>query len=295
MQALPYGERSLKDFGFGTAYERVAVYQKVDFLLQSWPEVKTGVEGFYDGFSGIPGMHLLPLARRGGKVSVACPSSRHAEVVKEIYAVAGLSDFLETAIGNTADAFPGKKFDVVLLFAPFPYLEDWQGFARQSLSPVDRYAIVSTGNSLSYGAVFRRGIKMLDGGSDWDRFFDHPSTKGQEMERLLSEWGHIVSRDYWDCPWWPDLSDGAGDSVASWIVSRVFRMKEVAARMCEKKRQTPATSLVYGAENFPYPKDFCGTAELRDLMARHPGFDHQFPGFVKTFFGHHRLFIVKKK
>lgn len=294
MQAIPYGERSLKDCGLGTAYERVAVYKKVDLLLNEWPEVKTGVEGFYDGFSGIPGMHLLPLARRGGKVSVACPSPRHAEVVKAIYAAAGLSDRLETAIGNTADAFPGRKFDVVLLFAPFPYLEDWQGFVRQSLSLVDRYAIVSTGNSVSYGALFRRGVKMLDGGSDWDRFFDHPSTKGREMDQVLSEWGNIIQRNYWDCPWWPDLSDGAGDSVASWIVSRVFRLKKVAARMCEKKRLTPATSLVYGAENFPYPKDPLGNDEIKALLHRHPGFDHYSPGVVKAFFGHHRLFIVKK-
>ena len=90
--ALIYPESSQADFGLGTAYERQAIYRYLDSKLAFWKgNVKTGVEGFYDGLFGLSGLHLLPLAAQGGEVTVAYRLDADAARIQRVYERLGLA------------------------------------------------------------------------------------------------------------------------------------------------------------------------------------------------------------
>ena len=72
------------DVGLGTAYERVAVYRLLDRWLRG-RGIATAFEGPLDNMAGIPGLHLIGLARRGARVTVALGEPRWLDNVRAIY------------------------------------------------------------------------------------------------------------------------------------------------------------------------------------------------------------------
>src|SRR5215475_11091490 len=95
------------DVGLGTAYERVAVYR----LLERWfatREVGTAFEGPLDNMAGIPGIHLVGLARQGTRVTVGLGERRWLDNVRAIYRTLGVEKQLDTRLMQPFDSLPQR-------------------------------------------------------------------------------------------------------------------------------------------------------------------------------------------
>ncbi|CAN5611255.1 hypothetical protein BH09VER1_BH09VER1_21570 [soil metagenome] len=294
MTPLAYPDLPEGDFGFGSAYERVALYAKITRWAEKWGEDKlAGLEGFYDCFAGLPGLHLLPLARAGGKVTVACQSKAVSQAVETVYRRAGLLAQLNTIQARRPDDVTGQEFDVVLLFNPFPFITEWESFLEAAARRSRTYLIVSVCSRSSYGIAFRRLMKKIkpSSGTGLD-LFEHPTSDPVFFRSCLAQYGEIIEEDYFDVPWWPDFYGGPGDTVLTWMLKQ-FGWKPKPSPPVPH----PPLKLnhYYPPDSFPYFGDSPQTlACLRQKIARHPTFDNLPYGLLKSFFAHHRIFVVRR-
>lgn len=286
---LPYPPPPPADFGFGTAYERLAIYDRLRGWTKEW-QPSTAIEGFFDGFTGLPGLHLLPLAEQDAQVTIACRPGQE-NTLRAIYEKAGLDRHTTITPSQDPADFPSGAFDVVLLFNPFPYVADWQAFLASAARLSRGRLIVSVANPRSYGALFRRTLKKLRPTGRID-LFDHPATDPRTMRRELERHGRIEIEDCVDCPWWPDLFVEAGDSLASWLLGQLPGGKALAGK---RRGSSQSPSHLYGADLYPYASaESPELASLREKSARHPTFDRRPYGALKQFFAHHRIFVVRR-
>ncbi len=272
------------DVGLGTAYERVAVYR----LLRRWASGRAlgaAFEGPVDNMAGIPGLHLLGLARAGVKVTVALSEARWLDNVRAIYRAQGCEAMLETRLVGESDPLPSRAFDLAVTYNALPVVADWRALLGRVAEASRRWLVVAVTNPASYGVWIRQGLRVLEPGAR-PELFDHPTTHPRVVEPVLGELGTIVDHVYVDCPWWPDLFVDAGESL---LGATLKRMPLVGARLGRLGTRTLAPRrFVYGARHFPLLDP---DPELAAALARHPTFDGA-PEPVARAFGHLHAYLV---
>src|SRR5271155_5019558 len=119
MQSAPL---ATQDLGLGTAYERVAIYK----LFERWSKdlsIHSACEGPLDGMAGIPGLHLLGLAKKGVSVTVYLPQDEALARVRTLYRRLGVDSRLTTRVLG-AEAIPTDAVDAVVSYNALPYVSD---------------------------------------------------------------------------------------------------------------------------------------------------------------------------
>jgi hypothetical protein len=219
------------------------------------------------------GLHLLPLARRGVKVTVVLPSRSALAHVRRVYARAGLEQQLETV--EDAELPAGRRFDWVLSFNALPLAPDWRALLA-SLAAQAHRLLLFVSHPWSYGTWLVRAARL---GSRERRakLFDHLATRRRVLEAELCRLGRIEDTAWVDCPWWPDLFVDAGDTLAG-VMGAPLGLAARPARY------------VYDAESFPYA---LGTppVELSSRLRWHPQFESS---RLAPIFAHHRAYLVTR-
>jgi hypothetical protein len=265
-----------KDVGLGTAYERWAIYR----LLERWvpsPPV-TALEGPLDGMAGMPGLHLLPLARQGTRVTVVVPTPEALARVRTIYANAGAADRLDGRVGTRVP--PAERYEVVLGFNFAHETGDWRGHLDRLAGAATRRLIVFATHPGSYGAWIRRGLRRVEPGGRRPELFDHEACRTTVLRPALARHGRVIAERYVDCPWWPDLFVSAGQTLAGATMTRLGA----------GRRGEGGTRFDWGPSSFPFAREST-PAPLRAALRRHPGFDGA-PGPIAGLFAHHRAYLV---
>ena len=270
--------------GLGTAYERVAVYR----LLERWLAgrgVARAFEGPVDNMAGVPGLHLLGLARAGADVTVALTEPRWLANVHAIYRAQGCEARLETCLVRECDPLPPRAFDLAVTYNALPVVIDWKGLLARVASTSRRWLFVALTNPSSYGVWIREALRVVEPARR-EELFDHPSTRPHVIEPLLRELGRITEHAYFDCPWWPDLFVDAGESLLGATLKRLPVVGDAFAR---RKDAAPKGRFVYGQSHFPL---LAPDRELAGALARHPVFDGR-PLAVARAFGHLHAYLVE--
>ena len=277
------------DVGWGSAYERWAVYALLRRWLGKW-KVETALEGPVDGMAGIPGLHLIPAAELGAHVTVLVPTSEAAETVRGVYRNLGLENRLTV---RTEDTFPsGETFDLVLSYAAAPCVGPWEEYLAAGAACARRIFVVSVSHRASYGVFLRKALRLLEPGSRPAELFDHPSTDARVLEAVLRRFGPIVEDAYVDCPWWPDLFVPTGETLFSGTVGRL----PLGKRFLRGARARPpreGEAFVYGPGRFPFLGGPGFAEEVEPALRRHPVFDGA-PRLLSALFAHHRVRAVAR-
>ena len=263
------------DTGLGSAYERWAIYA----LLERWLgplHLASAAEGPFDGMAGMPGLHLLPLARRGVSVTVIHPDAEARERVRRVYRSAGLLHRL------TLRAEEGARADAQLVFNAAHQVDDWRRHLAETAARAERWLIVFATHPRSYGVVVRRVLRKLEPGEAAREQFDHESCRPEVMRRALAPLGEIVAEAYVDCPWWPDLFVSPGESLLSASLSR-FRGGPRTAR--PSRWDFPPAAFPFARETRP--------PIIADALRRHPSFERA-PPLVAGWFAHPRASLVRR-
>lgn len=281
------------DVGLGTAYERVAIYN----LFGQWAEsrdIETALEGPIDGMAGIPGLHLLGLARRGTQVTVALPDSKALEVVRAVYRLHGVANRL-TTIETAADEFQlPNSYDLVLSYNALPLVKDWRPYLQGLAKHAKRFFLVSVTNPYSYGVGVRKLQRLVESARK-PELFDHESVRPSVLGPVLQQLGTIVEHEHLDCPWWPDLFVPTGLTLAQATLMRLPVIGKWFAAHAFSEDQVPGGSTkpyLYGPERFPLFSDGPGYAELAFGLRGHPVFDHK-GALLGRLFGHHHAYLIQ--
>jgi len=288
---VPLAPPARWDVGLGTAYERWAVYELLGKWLADEPSA-TALEGPVDGMAGIPGLHLLPAAARGTRVTVIVPDEEGADVVRRIYRTVGLQDRLNARAGS---AWPDETFDLVLTYNALPSVPDWKSYLAEAAAHARRKLLVSVTHAASYGVYLRRALRLAQPGEKPLELFDHPSTSPRVLEPELRRYGRISGDAFVDCPWWPDLFVETGETLLTGTLSRLpfggrFRRGPAAATLVSPGMEP----FLYGPGRFPFLGGAGWTDELQPALRRHPNLDG---GPLRAFAGllaHHRIRSVKR-
>jgi len=267
---------AVKDVGLGTAYERWAIY---DLVARWGAAAASALEGPIDGMAGMPGLHLLPLARRGCRVTVAHPDAGALSRVEAVYARAGLSDRLAT---TQRERVPEGPFDLVLGFNFHDRLPAgaWRSHISALAQAAARDLVIFATHPRSYGTYLRRVVRTFERART-PELFDHEACEPEVMRKALGEHGTIVEERFVDCPWWPDLFVSAGETLTSASRARLGANGGAVS-----------TPYDWGPDRFPFATT-SRPAELRRALRRHPTFDAAAPT-VAGFFAHHRAFRVSR-
>jgi hypothetical protein len=288
---VPLPPPARRDVGLGTAYERWAVYG----LLSRWistREVATALEGPVDGMAGIPGIHLLPLARHGARVTVLVPDAEGAAVVEEIYRTVGVQDRLDVRVST---GWPDGTFDFVLSYNGLPCVPDWRAYLAQAAARARRLLVVSVSHPASWGVLARKALRLLQPGERLPELFDHTSTKPENLEPELRKYGRIVEDSFVDCPWWPDLFVETGETLLTGTLSRLpfgARFRRGPAGAASPGDRTKP--FLYGPDRFPFFGGAGWSEELAPALRRHPNLDGSRFRFLAGLLAHHRIRAVER-
>lgn len=288
---VPLPPPARRDVGLGTAYERWAVYELLGKWLADEPPA-TALEGPVDGMAGIPGLHLLPAAARGTRVTVIVPDEEGAEVVRGIYRTVGLEGRLDARAGA---AWPEETFDLVLTYNALPSVPDWKTYLSEAAARARRRLVVSVTHPASYGVFLRRAFRLAQPGEKPLELFDHPSTSPIALEPELRRYGRVTHDSFVDCPWWPDLFVETGETLLTGTLSRLpfgarFR-RGPAAAVAAGSGQEP---FHYGPSRFPFFGGSGWTDELQPALRRHPNLDGSRFRSLAGLLAHHRIRRVER-
>lgn len=269
---VPLPPTARRDVGLGTAYERWAVYE----LLRRWlaqREVATALEGPIDGMAGIPGLHLVPAAERGARVTVLVPDQEGAEIVSGVYRLLGLASRLDVRVGVVWPK--DETFDLVLTYNVLPSVPDWPAYLAEAARRARRHLFVSVTHPSSYGVYLRRALRLLQPGAHPPELFDHPATHPRHLLPELKRHGTVADAAYVDCPWWPDLFVETGQTLLSGTLSRLpfgQRFRRAPPSAAEEPSAAPVP-FQYGPERFPFLGGPGFEEELEPALKRHPNLD----------------------
>jgi hypothetical protein len=288
---VPLPPPARRDVGLGTAYERWAVYELLGKWLAKEPPA-TALEGPVDGMAGIPGLHLLPAAARGARVTVIVPDDASAEIVRGVYRTVGLEDRLDARAGS---AWPEETFDLVLTYNALPSVPDWKGYLAEAAARARRRLVVSVTHPASYGVFLRRTLRLAQPGEKTLELFDHPATSPRALEPELRRYGRIAGDAFVDCPWWPDLFVETGETLLTGTLSRLpfgarFRRGPAAAAPAAPGQEP----FLYGPGRFPFFGGTGWTDELEPALRRHPNLDGSRIRALASLLAHHRIRSVER-
>jgi hypothetical protein len=274
------------DVGLGTAYERLAVYRLLDRWFARRP-IATAFEGPLDNMAGIPGIHLVGLARLDTLVTVGLGEQRWLDTVRSVYRTLGVEKHLETRLVQPFDELPSRFYDLALTYNALPIVDDWRRLLEHVASTSKRWLVVALTNPSSYGVWVRKALRIVEVRPSRE-LFDHTSTRPAVIEAELMRLGAIVEHAYFDCPWWPDLFVDAGESLLGATLKRLPVAGALLKSSGGATRIAP-NRYVYGPTDFPL---LDGGPELSRALAKHPVFDGRSQPIARAF-GHLHAYLVE--
>ncbi len=262
------------DTGLGTTYERYALNKLLSRLAQEL-DIRTVLEGPFDGMTGIAGLNSLVLARRGAKVCVVLPDQDMANQAERAWEATGCRSrgtFVVSA--EPTLRFPTNSFDLVWSFNVISRLENFDDVLDEMLRVSRRYVLLFVPNRQNYGFWLHR-LHHWVSGEAWD----HGPVEllsPRPWQRILSERGLRVYKPMWvDVPWWPDIVD-----ISQMMVDFFPFLKPLAPKA------RPESRYCWDARNLPY-FDPARYPEVHARMERLSFIEKSRLPVVKNLFAHH--------
>lgn len=260
------------DRGLGTTFERFAIYKWLESVADRYT-VHAVLEGPDDGVVGIPGIHSIPLARRGCEVTVALEEPAEAALARRAWAAQGcLARGNFVCVRGLSLPFPSRCFDLVWNFNRLPFL-DPPVLVKELARLSRRYVALVVPNRRNYGFPARRLYHRrtcLPWPYGNTAVMDPGTVRG-----LLQEAGLRVLEARWlDVPWWPDLLD-----QVAWLTAMVPGARRLLSR-------TRRDGYLWEPEDLPY-FDPVAYADLHRRMRRLGWLERVCPAPLQVPFAHH--------
>lgn len=264
-----------EDRGLGTAYERVRIYELMDRWATEYG-IESALEGPFDGMAGVPGVHLVGLARRGTSVVSVLRTRAQADIAKAIYRSAGGDSGTVLVADSAAPLRDLPRADMVLSYHALELVEDWREYLAALSAVARKVLVVAVRNPRNWGVVLERGVRELPG---LERFQPPETWYMDTVAPVLWELGRVREHVYFDSPWWPDLQLGQ-------VVG-----KARALLPSRGPRESRTARYSYRAGRWPYFGGEGWEDELGPALRRHPHLEHS-TAWVQRFAAHLHAFVV---
>jgi hypothetical protein len=268
------------DRGLGTTFERFAIYGWLESVVDRYA-VHAVLEGPGDGVTGIPGIHSIPLARRGCEVTLALEKPAEVALARRAWAAQGcLAQVRFVCVQRLPLPFSSRRFDLVWNFNRLPFIDPGRLLGEMARLSC-RYVALVVPNRRNYSFPARRLYHRRTRLS-WpygDTAVMNPGT----VRGLLEEAGLQALETRWlDVPWWPDLLD-----PVAWLEAMV----PIAGRLLAHSRRD---GYHWRPETLPY-FDSVAHADLRRRMRRLGWLERARPALLQIPFAHHFAVLAMRE
>jgi len=262
------------DTGLGTTYERYALNRLLIRLAQEL-DIRTALEGPFDGMTGIAGLNSLVLAQHGVRVCVVLPDQEMANLAERAWDEAGCRSRGNFVVSPEPTLqFPDNSFDLVWSFNVISRLDNFTEILDEMLRVSRRYVLLFVLNRRNYGFWLHR-LHHWVSGEPWDHGPVELLSPGP-WQRLLREYGLKVHKPIWvDIPWWPDIAD-----IGQMMVDFFPFLKPLTDKVRPENRYN------WDARNLPY-FDPSRYPEVHARMERLSLIENCRLPIVKKLFAHH--------
>lgn len=262
------------DTGLGTTYERHALNKLLARLVREL-DIRTVLEGPFDGMTGIAGLNSLVLARHGAQVYVVLPDQEMTNLAERAWGATGCRSRGTFAVSpEPALDFPDNSFDLVWSFNVLPRLDNFAEILKEMLRVSRHYVLIFVPNRRNYGFWLHRLHHRVTG-EPWD----HGPVEllaPKPWQRLLEEHGLKVHKPMWvDIPWWPDIVD------INQMMADFFPFLKPLTN-----KDKPENRYCWDAEDLPY-FDPWRYPEVHARMERLSFIENSRLPIVKQLFAHH--------
>lgn len=265
------------DLGLGTTFERFAIYRWLESVAERCAAY-TVLEGPGDGVAGIPGIHSIPLARRGCEVTVALGGEAAIALAQRAWAAQGCLAQVDFArVHDLPLSFRSSSFDLVWNFNRLPFL-DARALVAEMARLSRRYVALVVPNRRNYGFPARRLYHRRTHLS-WP-YGDTAVMTPSAVRGLLELAGLRVLEMRWlDVPWWPDIID-----PVAWLKAMI----PGAGRLLSRNRRDGDRRAGYRWEpdDLPY-FDPAAYADVHQRMRRLNWMELTWPPLLQMPFAHH--------
>jgi len=261
------------DLGLGTTFERIAIYGWLESVASRYA-IHTVLEGPGDGVAGIPGIHGIPLAQKGCRVTVALDNPAEAALARRAWAAQrclALVDLI--CLDGPSFPFPSRRFDLVWNFNRLSFLNP-EALVAEMTRLSRRYVALVVPNRRNYGFPARR-LYHARTGLPWNYGDTAVMTPGA-VRRLMEQAGLRVLEASWlDVPWWPDIID-----PVAWLRAMIPGM----GRLFSRARQ--GGGYRWETDDLPY-FDQAAYADVHRRMWRLGWMERAWPSLLQMPFAHH--------
>jgi len=256
--------------GMGSSYERIVLN-----LLLSSLHTKYGFANVLEspcfGFTGITGINLVQLAKAGCKVHLEDSDPLRIELIQNSWQDLGLPVSIKLNRDFTQLDYKDHSFDFAFNFSAMWFVKDLSSFISELCRVTRGPILICVPNQEGLGF---RG--QLQGYSPQE----YPQLRPSHIDPhsiiyLMQKQGRTLqSRNYIDCPPWPDIGMNKEDYIKKILPAVAFT---------PRTRTKPAQSIM------PYYRGEDPTFANR--MLRLYPFEKLLPHGLKRFWAHHRYML----
>ena len=265
------------DLGLGTTFERFAIYGWLESVASRYA-IHTVLEGPGDGVAGIPGIHGIPLAQKGCRVTVTLDNLAGVTLARRAWSAQGCLDQGDfVCVRGLPLPLLSRRFDLVWNFNRLPFLNP-AALAAEMARLSRRYVALVVPNRRNYGFPARRLFHARTG-LPWPYGDTAVMTPGAVRELLEQAGLRILETRWLDVPWWPDIID-----PVAWLKAMIPGASRLLAR--NQRDGDRRDGYRWRPDDLPY-FDQAAYADVHQRMRRLGWMERAWPSLLQIPFAHH--------
>lgn len=262
--------------GLGSSYERI-ILNKLLLKIYDLYEIHTALEAPCFGFTGITGINLVALAKKGVEVHLMDHDEQRLQFVSDTWASLALPVSVSYNVDYRFLQLPDRAMDLGFNFSALWFAPDLAVFIKEFCRVVDKCILICVPNRDGIG--FKGQLKGYSKDLYPDLYPQHIDIPSIKYLMRSNGWT-LVDENYIDCPPWPDI----GMSKEDYFQKLLGKTNQPAEKPTEPS--TPVSILPYYRGEDP---------QFEARMLRFQAFELFAPDFLKRFWAHHRYMLFTRE
>lgn len=255
--------------GLGSSYERIILNDLV-FRIADTYGIHSALETPAFGFTGISGINLVGLAKRGIKVNLEDHDENRLEQINAVWQSLGLQ--LRSKLNTSYQYldYPDKSIDLGFNFSAIWFVQDLPLFLAELSRVCSKCILICVPNRSGLG--YKMQIKEYSPQLYPYLHLSYIDPFSIQYLLCLQGW-KLIETDYIDCPPWPDI----GMPKELWLAKLKGKTTSIS-----ETRAKPISILPYYCEEDPgFAKKMHSLSFVERLA----------PNWFKRFWAHHRYML----
>ncbi len=264
--------------GLGSSYERIILNNLLYKVVDNY-NINNALETPSFGFTGISGINLLSLAKKGVKITLEDHNLERLDLIKGLWAELNMELTAKLNGSYQVLDYPDKAFDLGYNFSALWFVKDLRQFLSELCRACSKAILLCVPNRNGIG--YKMQIKDYSANK-------YPTLKPESLDPLTLKYlmqkqgWKLKAENYIDCPPWPDIG-----MTKELFLGKILGRSKQNCCSSEAKASDDTVSIL------PYYQD--ADPDFADRMMRYSFVEQVAPNFFKKYWAHHYYLLFTPK